>query len=315
MSEFTRSTEFHQIYIDNDSCSDILYGHCFRQLLNAWKEGLQPPSRWDIDKQTPWISDDLCRKHQGATLSNKKRGGHAADRNRAINADVADLVNVDILWEVMFPMWIANLVMVKKVNGSWRMCIDYSNLNNTYSKDCYPLSVIDQNVQSLEGFLLKCFLDAYKGYHQVFADQIGRNIEVHTVDMVTKSRDEETLLQDVEETFRTLVRAQTKLNPAMCTFGVNEGQFLGYQVSKEGILPNTAEIQEFLESKAPPPQSQRGTGDQWYVDDIRKVYCQIQKESTSSVSDTQRMFRQKQFKGTKEVDVALQKLKDAQQQP
>nr|KAJ0225480.1 hypothetical protein LSAT_V11C100009930 [Lactuca sativa] len=86
---------------------------------------------------------------------------------------------------------------------------------------------------------------------KVFSDQIGRNIKVYIENMVIKSRNEEMLLQDVEETFKTLVKAQMKLNPAKCTFGVEEGQFLGYQVSREGILPNTTKIQEFPESKTP----------------------------------------------------------------
>ena len=80
---------------------------------------------------------------------------------------MADLVRADILQEVMLLTWITNPVMVKKANWSWRMCIDYSDLNNACPKDCYPLPEIDQKFQLLEGFRLKCFLDVYKGYHQV----------------------------------------------------------------------------------------------------------------------------------------------------
>lgn len=47
------------------------------------------------------------------------------------------------------------------------MCIDYSDLNKACPKDCYPLLEIDQKVESLQGFRLKCFLDVYKGYHQI----------------------------------------------------------------------------------------------------------------------------------------------------
>ncbi|CAI9294225.1 unnamed protein product [Lactuca saligna] len=135
----------------------------------------------------------------------------------------------------MFPTWIANPIMVWKDNGAWRMCIDYSHLNNTCLKDCYPLSEIDQKVHSLEGSQLKCFLDAYKGYHQrlmdnVFTNRIGQNIEVYVDDMVIKSHNEEMILQDVEETFKSLAKVQMKLNPAKCTFRVDEGQFHGYQV-------------------------------------------------------------------------------------
>ncbi|GKF91278.1 reverse transcriptase domain-containing protein, partial [Tanacetum coccineum] len=58
-------------------------------------------------------------------------------------------------------------VMVKKSDGGWRMCVDFTDINKAFPKDCYPLPKIDWNVESLSGFRLKCFLDAYKGYHQI----------------------------------------------------------------------------------------------------------------------------------------------------
>nr|GFB54751.1 reverse transcriptase domain-containing protein [Tanacetum cinerariifolium] len=57
--------------------------------------------------------------------------------------------------------------MVKKHDGSWRMCVDFTDLNKACSQDCYPLLEIDWKVESLCGYPFKCFLDAYKGYHQI----------------------------------------------------------------------------------------------------------------------------------------------------
>nr|KAJ0205077.1 hypothetical protein LSAT_V11C500253500 [Lactuca sativa] len=86
---------------------------------------------------------------------------------------------------------------------------------------------------------------------KVFADQIGRKMEVYIDDMVIKIHNEAALLGDIKETFRTLAQAQIKLNLRKCTFGVEEGQFLGYQITKEGIASNQNKIKEFLDSKAP----------------------------------------------------------------
>ena len=69
----------------------------------------------------------------------------------------------------------------------------------------------------------------------IFAKRIGRNIEVYVDDMVIKSPNEEKMLQDIEETFQTLEAVKMKLNPAKCTFGVEEGQFLGYYVTRQGV--------------------------------------------------------------------------------
>lgn len=57
--------------------------------------------------------------------------------------------------------------MVKKHDDSWRMCVDYSDLNKACPIYYYPLPKIDQKVESLQGFKLKFFLNAYKGYHQI----------------------------------------------------------------------------------------------------------------------------------------------------
>ncbi|GJU52188.1 hypothetical protein Tco_1225902 [Tanacetum coccineum] len=57
--------------------------------------------------------------------------------------------------------------MVKKSDGGWKMCADFTDINKACPKDCYPLPEIDWKIESLSGFRLKCFLDAYKGYHQI----------------------------------------------------------------------------------------------------------------------------------------------------
>ncbi|GKC44022.1 reverse transcriptase domain-containing protein, partial [Tanacetum coccineum] len=58
-------------------------------------------------------------------------------------------------------------LMVKMHDGSWRMCVNFMDLNKACPQVCYPLLEIDWNVESLCGYPFKCFLDAYKGYHQI----------------------------------------------------------------------------------------------------------------------------------------------------
>ncbi|GKE45700.1 reverse transcriptase domain-containing protein [Tanacetum coccineum] len=47
------------------------------------------------------------------------------------------------------------------------MCIDFMNLNAACPKDYYPLPKIDLKIEVVIGHPFKCFLDAYKGYHQI----------------------------------------------------------------------------------------------------------------------------------------------------
>jgi hypothetical protein len=69
--------------------------------------------------------------------------------------------------EVFHPTWLTDVVLVKKKNGKWRMCVDYTSLNKACPKVPFPLPRIDQIVDSTAGCELLCFLDAYSGYHQI----------------------------------------------------------------------------------------------------------------------------------------------------
>ena len=69
--------------------------------------------------------------------------------------------------EVHYLEWLANVVLVKKVNGKWRMCVDFTDLNKACPKDSFPLPRIDQLVDSTAGHKLLTFMDAFSGYNQI----------------------------------------------------------------------------------------------------------------------------------------------------
>jgi hypothetical protein len=89
------------------------------------------------------------------------------ERRRAIGVELRKLLEAGPIKEVFHPMWLANLVLVKKKNGKWRMCVDYTSLKKPCPKVPFPLPRIDQIVDSTTGCELLCFLDAYSGYHQI----------------------------------------------------------------------------------------------------------------------------------------------------
>nr|XP_023887399.1 uncharacterized protein LOC111999501 [Quercus suber] len=80
---------------------------------------------------------------------------------------------------------------------------------------------------------------------------IGRNVEVYVDDMLVKSLDEGSHLDDLQETFETLRRYKMKLNPSKCAFGVSSGKFLGFMVSERGIEANPDKIQAILDMEPP----------------------------------------------------------------
>ncbi|GJV92169.1 hypothetical protein Tco_1539982 [Tanacetum coccineum] len=113
------------------------------------------------------IAEHRLNVRKGCSPVRQKKRGQAADRNQAIQEEVEKLVEAGIIREVHYHDWLSNLVMVKKHDDSWRMCVDFKDLNKACPKDGYPLPKIDWKVESLCGFPFKCFLDAYKGYHQI----------------------------------------------------------------------------------------------------------------------------------------------------
>nr|ABA94864.1 retrotransposon protein, putative, unclassified [Oryza sativa Japonica Group] len=81
--------------------------------------------------------------------------------------------------------------------------------------------------------------------------QIGRNVEAYVDDLVVKTRNQESLLSDLAETFESLRSARIKLNPDKCVFGVPAGKLLGFLVSARGIEANPEKIRA-IERMRPP---------------------------------------------------------------
>ena len=70
--------------------------------------------------------------------------------------------------------WLANVVMVKKANGKWRMCVDFIDLNKACPKDSYPLLRIDTLVDSTMRHQLLSFMDAFSGYNQIRMEETNQ---------------------------------------------------------------------------------------------------------------------------------------------
>ncbi|XP_015949467.1 uncharacterized protein LOC107474361 [Arachis duranensis] len=126
------------------------------------------------------------------------------DKREAFLGETQKLLNAGFIKKLILTSWLTNVVMVKKHNGKWKMCVDYTDLKKACPKGAYPLPYIDKLVDSSSDFQCLSFIDAYSGYNQIlmymsdqdktvfitdhgatyhrlmdkiFANQIGRNIE------------------------------------------------------------------------------------------------------------------------------------------
>ena len=101
----------------------------------------------------------------------QKKRVFASERDNAIKEEVQKLTIAKFILEVYYSDWLANVVMVKKANGKWRMCVDFTDLNKACPKDCYPLLCINQLVDSRAGHKLLSFMIAFSGYNQIRMDE------------------------------------------------------------------------------------------------------------------------------------------------
>ena len=89
------------------------------------------------------------------------------ERCKAIGEEVSRLLVAGFIVEVFHPEWLANPMLVLKKNGTWRMCVDQTDLNKACPADLFALPHIDQIIDAMVGFEWLSFLDAYSGYHQI----------------------------------------------------------------------------------------------------------------------------------------------------
>ena len=69
----------------------------------------------------------------------QKRRKFAPERNKIIDEEVQKLIDSGKIREVKYPDWLANVVVVSKKNGKWRVCIDFTDINKACPKDLFPL--------------------------------------------------------------------------------------------------------------------------------------------------------------------------------
>ncbi|GJS73102.1 reverse transcriptase domain-containing protein [Tanacetum coccineum] len=296
------------------------------------------------------MAEHRLNVREGCPPVRQKKRGQAPERNKAIQEEVEKLVDAGIMKEVHYHSWLSNPVMVKKHDGSWRMCVDFKDLNKACPQDGYPLPEIDWKVESLCGYPFKCFLDAYKGYHQIkmaeedeektafitsqgifcytkmpfglknvgatyqrlvdraFQKQIGRNLEVYVDDLVIKSHTEEEIIRDIAETFKTLRQINMKLNPKKCTFGMQEGMFLGYKVNTEGlkVCPDKADAVLSLPSPGCLKDVQKLNGK---LASLNRFLSKSAEKSLPFFKTLKKCTKKSDFQWTQEAEVAFKQMK------
>ncbi|GJS60183.1 putative mitochondrial protein [Tanacetum coccineum] len=112
---------------------------------------------------------------EGTPPVNIKPYRHAPIQKDAIKAMVKELLDSGVVRPSQSP-FASPIVMVKKKDNTWRMCVDYRQLNKNTVKDKFPIPIIDELIDELHGAVVFSKLDLRSGYHQIrmFEDDIAK---------------------------------------------------------------------------------------------------------------------------------------------
>ena len=91
----------------------------------------------------PSVITHCLNVHPSFKPVRQKKIVFAPEWDNSIKEEVQNLTIAKFIQEIYYPDWLANVVMVKKANGKWRMCVNFTDLNKVYPNDNYPLPCID----------------------------------------------------------------------------------------------------------------------------------------------------------------------------
>ncbi|GJR26271.1 putative reverse transcriptase domain-containing protein [Tanacetum coccineum] len=149
--------------------------------------------------------------------------------------------------------WGAPVLFVKKKDGSFRMCIDYRELNKLTVKNRYPLPRIDDLFDQLQGSSVYSKIDLRSGYHQLRV----REEDIPKTAFRTRYGHYEfqTLKQDTNAHLKLILELLRKRSPcakiSKCEFWIPKVQFLGHVIDSEGIHVDPAKIESIKDWTSP----------------------------------------------------------------
>ena len=133
----------------------------------AWKQA-------DMGGIDPTVITHRLNVSTSFKLIKQKRRSFAPERQKAINEEVEKLLQAGAIREVEYPEWIANVVLVKKANDKWRLCIDFTDVNRACPEGSFPLPWIDLIIDATAIHELLSFMDAFSSYNQISMDLVDQ---------------------------------------------------------------------------------------------------------------------------------------------
>ncbi|GAU50049.1 hypothetical protein TSUD_408450 [Trifolium subterraneum] len=203
---------------------------------------------------------------EAASVVVQHRRMQSPEKMEATEKAVKDLLEAHFISEAKYTTWLSNVVLVKKSNGKWRMCVDYTDLNRVFPKDAYPLPCIDRlgktafmtesgnYYYNVMPFDLKNVGATYQRMiNKVFRGEISDMLEVYKDDVIVKSHEETDRTAHLQKVFEQAIKVNMRFNPEKCMFGIRARKFLAQHalplfklLRKESAFEWTEECEQAL---------------------------------------------------------------------
>ncbi|CAG2190935.1 unnamed protein product [Mytilus edulis] len=156
--------------------------------------------------------------------------------SKVVNDNIDKMLENRVI-EPSHSPWAAGIVLVKKKDDTYRLCVDYRKLNSvTINKDAYPLPRIDESLDHLAGNSWFSTLDCCS----VNKLNWPRKINIRRDLRLEKTLDD--MLVNLRTVFDRLKSAGLKLKAKKCNLCVTMVRYLGHIISEDGIATDPEKI-------------------------------------------------------------------------
>ncbi|GKD69912.1 reverse transcriptase [Tanacetum coccineum] len=236
---------------------------------------------------------------------------HPPTQKDVIEAMVTRLLESGVIRESHIP-FSSPIVMVKKKDGTWRMCVDYRALNKKTVKDKFHIPIIEELIDELFGAQVFTKLDLRSGYHQIRMSEEDvhktafRTHQVFFEDIFVYSRDIEEHAKHLERVLHTMQSRQLYAKMSKCVFGTTQVEYLGHVISGEGVSTDVSKVKAMQDWPVPVNiKKLRGfLGLTGYYRRFIKNYASISKPLTA-------LLKKNAFKWSQQAQEAFEDLKKA----
>ncbi|XP_019084362.1 PREDICTED: uncharacterized protein LOC109125977 [Camelina sativa] len=142
-----------------DSKEEAIMGDIVERFPDVFAEASElPPFREN--------HDHCIKLLEGSNPVNQRPYRYALHQKNEIDKIVEEMLTGGTI-QISSSPYASLVVLVKKKDGTWRLCVDYRELNGMIVKDRFPIPLIEDLMDELGGSKVYSKIDLRAGYHQV----------------------------------------------------------------------------------------------------------------------------------------------------